>query len=311
MSSIALTLRRIDEASRGLVSLFLNVGRLRGQTHGVVFPSEGGLAIRMPPVTYRDLLSHDGRTRIRQCVRYSGRPTAETLLRKTVFRLLQSGYLDPGRSIIDIGSWIGDNAVVWAKLLSDGGVVFAVDPSRANLAFGKAVAGSSSVNNIHWIQAVCADEPGLGVSLCGDLEHAQFSNGVSPHAQRFLTTTLDEVVPAHSHGAISLLHVDVEGFEKKVLLGARQIIARSSPVVIFEQHIAKEDPREIVNLLTPNGYAVFMINEVIPGCDLDCRNFIAFPTSRAIPPIVNPPHHEGRHEQIWYASLGPALLPVA
>lgn len=303
-------LRRCDKAARDLFCLLAGVRRLRKQKFRVVFASEGGVSIALPQVKYSDLLSAKRRTRARQCVSYSSRPAAESLLRNTVFGLLQSGYIDPRQSIIDIGCWIGDNAVVWAGLLAHDGAVYAVDPSRLNLAFGAVVARLNGLNNIKWVQAVCADRPGIEVSLDGDLEHAEFTASAINATGHFLTTTLDAIVPRESHDVISLLHVDVEGFEEKVLRGAQEIIALSKPVIIFEQHIAKEDTGDIIRFLAEHEYRVFMINEVIPGCDLDCRNFIALHAGKSLPPIGYPRHAHGRAERIWYAALGPALLPV-
>jgi FkbM family methyltransferase len=310
MKSLTMFFRRCDSAARDLAGLVAGVRRLKKQSSRVVFTSEGGVSITLPRVNYSDLLCAKGRKHAHQCISYANRPNAESLLRKTVFSLLQSGYIDPRQSIIDIGCWIGDNAVVWAGMLSHEGTVYAVDPSRMNLDFGKAVAGLNGLKNITWVQAVCADRSGLEVSLDGDLEHAQFNDCASPTAPIFATTTLDAIVPQASHGAISLLHVDVEGFEEKVLRGARGIIALSKPVIIFEQHISKEDTAGIIGFLTTHEYAVFMINEVIPGCDLDCRNFIAFHSGKRLPPIAHPHQSHGRAEQVWYAALGPVLLPA-
>ncbi len=303
-------LTKADAAVHSAVHLLRCVRRLRKQGATVHFTSEGNMAVSLPPVSYAGLLSPHHRRLVEQCANYASRPTAETLLRKTVYALFQSGCIDSRRSIIDIGCWIGDNAVVWAKMLQGDAAVYAVDPSPANLAFGRAVASLNGVRNIKWIQAVCADQPNLTLSLASDLDHAQFKDDAGRNAQQFTTTTLDEVVPRSSHGAISLLHVDVEGFEERVLGGATNIIAASKPVIIFEQHISKEDPRRIADTLERHGYRVFMLNEVLPGCDLDCRNFIAF--HRDVPPdsFRLPQHSHGRAEGIWYASLGPAMLEI-
>jgi FkbM family methyltransferase len=303
-------LRDWDNWVRGFISLCLNVGRLRRQRNQVVFQFEGRLQIVLPEARYRDLLTASGRSRIRQCIKYSTRPAAEALLRRTVFGLLQTGHIDPRGSIVDIGSWIGDNTIVWARLLKDDGAVYAVDPSRANLDFGKKVADLNHVTNIRWVQAVCADRPGLKVNLCGDLDHAQFSDTAGDHTRNFVTTTLDEIVPDASHARISLLHVDVEGFEKKVLLGAKRIINASKPIIVFEQHISKEEVHEVIDAFRDADYRVFMINEVIPGCDLDCRNFVAFPAARDLPKLERAAQSHGRAERIWYATLGPTLIAV-
>ena len=78
---------------------------------------------------------------------------------------------------------------------------------------------------------------------------------------------------------IGLMHVDVEGFELSVLKGAKNIIKESMPAIIFEQHISKEDINLVSKYLKSFGYRIYMINEVLPICDLDCRNFIAIDNS--------------------------------
>ena len=301
---------KADGAMHQALHLLRCVRRLRKQNATVLFTAEGNTTISLPPVSYAGLLSPSHRRLVEQCANYASRPTAEALLRKTVYALFQAGYIDPRRSIIDIGCWIGDNAVVWGKMLQGDAVVYAVDPSPANLDFGRSVASLNGVRNIKWIQAVCADRPNLRFSLASDLDHAQFSDHGGRNAQQFVTTTLDEVVPQSSHGGISLLHVDVEGFEERVLGGAANIIAASKPVIIFEQHISKEDPQRIADTLKGYGYRVFMINEVLPGCDLDCRNFIAFARDNSPESLNLPQHSHGRAEGIWYAALGPAMLEI-
>ena len=53
-----------------------------------------------------------------------------------------------------------------------------------------------------------------------------------------------------------------------------------------------------------------MINEVIPECNLDCRNFIAFDSHRGHPEIGKPDQMNGRKEGIFYACMGTDLIKV-
>jgi FkbM family methyltransferase len=307
---LLLPFTKADATLHQALHLLRHVRRLRKQHGTVHFVAEGNTAVSLPPVSYAGLVFRSHRRLVEQCANYASRPSAESLLRRTVYALFETGCIDPRRSIIDIGCWIGDNAVVWAKMLRGDAAVYAVDPSPGNLDFGRSVAALNAVRNIKWIQAVCADQPNLNLRLSGDLDHAQFNDHAQARSQTFVTTTLDEVVPRSSHGDISLLHVDVEGFEERVLGGATSIIAASKPVIVFEQHISKEDPRRIADKLKGCGYRVFMINEVLPGCDLDCRNFIAFHRDGLPPSPGLPQHSNGRADGIWYAALGPAMLEL-
>jgi hypothetical protein len=144
----------------------------------------------------------------------------------------------------------------------------------------------------------------------GSCAHASFKNADNAQHGQYLSTTLDEIIPDGSHGDISMIHIDVEGFEQKVILGASDIIRKSKPVIIFEQHISNEDPSFIFNFLKGQGYGVYMINEVLPGNELDCRNFIAFSSSKPLPPLPLLTQHKGGEEGIWYAVPGGALINV-
>ena len=55
---------------------------------------------------------------------------------------------------------------------------------------------------------------------------------------------------------------------------------------------------------------IFMVNEVLTDCSLDCRNFIALDNLRELPNMLNINHHLGREQGIFYASLGGPLISV-
>ena len=53
---------------------------------------------------------------------------------------------------------------------------------------------------------------------------------------------------------------------------------------------------------------MFLINEVIPNCELDCRNFIAFNNKKKLPVKLKINHEHGRKNKIFFATLGDALI---
>lgn len=298
----------IKEAYNFLI-LINDVNKIKLEGGVVRFELEG-VNIILPKVSYYDLLKKERRIFLRKIVDYRSRPFAESLLRETIDILFESGYIPRDSSIIDIGCWIGDNTIVWSKKLIGSGVVWAIDPSERNLQFAQTVASLNAADNIKWVQAVCSDTIGAPLGIVGDADHAQFTEVTNAKLRIYKSTTLDEIVPQEFCSSIGLMHVDVEGFEEKVILGAKNLIEKSRPVILFEQHISKENPESIFNFLINNNYEIYMLNEVLPGCDLDCRNFISFPRERPCPVMESRQNFHGRSQQIWYAILGPRLIKI-
>lgn len=86
-----------------------------------------------------------------------------------------------------------------------------------------------------------------------------------------------------SHDQVAFIHIDVEGMELVALRGANSILKKSRPIVVFECHIKTEKAMlsEIKKFFQKFDYKLAMINEMLPGCKLDCRNFLAYPIEKS------------------------------
>ena len=282
------------------------LSQLQSKKFKIYFKSEGNIQIKLPKISFLDILSSGFFEKLDREIKFSSRPQKELLLRIIVYDLLQKGYLDKNKSIIDIGCQLADNALIWAKLINNNAVVHAIEPSHENLKFAKEIAIKNEVSNINWIEAVCSDKEGMMLDFTGEV--GLIFNKANPNSNNFLiSTTLDKVINNSKWRNISLMHLDVEGFEEQVMKGAENIINQNRPVIIFEQHICKDNPIGIINSLKSKNYKIFMINEILPWCDPDCRNFIAFDNEKELPNMKELKHNLGRDENIWYATLGPAL----
>ena len=298
LGSLKAVLKRLERLS--------HYKNLKRNDFTVNFLHEGNVAIKLPSVPIWDIFLGN-RAIIKRNLDYFTRPNAEVLFRKTVFEMYQTGYLNPKSSIVDIGSWISDNSIVWSKHLSENGIVIAIDPSSENLSYGKLVANLNNVKNIKWVEAVCAEKSGIKLDFEGSIDHASFKQAKS---NRYLvSTTIDKIVDKENV-IIGFLHVDVEGFELSVLNGSENIILRDKPVISFEQHISREDHKTVSRYLKSFDYRIFMINEVLPGCTLDCRNFIAFPSEKGIPKLKDFKQADSRSIGIFSATIGEALIEI-
>lgn len=276
----------------------------------VVFKHECDTRVHLPRLSRKDIFSDKGRELLSKCIKYRNRSNSEPLLRRIVYQLYKNNLIDKKLSVIDIGCWLADNTIVWANFLDkEKADILAIDPAESNIAFGKLLADMNKCSNIKWYQAVCGDIEGIPLYYENRIDHATFNAEEIGTPSHIKTTTLDSIVGKDRYSSIGLLHIDVEGFEKKVLKGAENIIKYSKPIIIFEQHICKEDSVSICKELVKESYAVYMINEVLPGCEKDCRNFIAIQNNIDISKILNVEVTKGREQGIWYAVNGNSIIP--
>jgi FkbM family methyltransferase len=179
-------------------------------------------------------------------------------------------------NIIDLGAWIGDNSIPWAKNID--GNVYAIDPSPENCSFIEKTAELNRLNNIKVIQTAISDKNEI-LTTNENLQHCSFVYG-NPGIDgiyKVESVTLDFLYERGEIDNIGYIHLDVEGMENRIILGASTIINKFQPIITFEQHLEIDDYKLLSSYLTDMNYQVFMIDETLPGCRSDCRNFIAFP----------------------------------
>jgi FkbM family methyltransferase len=283
--------------------------KLQKNSFFVTFIHEGNVKILLPKLSMGELIFGYG-IYAKKSLYFMGRPYVEILLRRIIFDLYKESYIDSNNSIIDIGSSVADNSLVWSKNLTENGKIFGIDPSMDNINYSKKLSYINKIDNIDWIQAVCSEKKGdrliININPSKDAENTSFKIGNSINS--LAATTLDEIIREKKNTKIGLIHIDVEGFELKVMKGAKKIIEHDKPVLTFEQHISKEDTGHVFKFLKNFGYRIFMINEVIPGNELDCRNFLAFHSSKELPNFSNFDENKLKKLNICQATIGSGLI---
>ena len=104
---------------------------------------------------------------------------------------------------------------------------------------------------------------------------------VNKNTHSTTATTIDKLYENKIIKNLSLIHLDVEGFELPVLLGAKNTILAQTPIILWENHLdvinsikKKKEVEEIINYLKNLNYITYMLNE-ISGGNPNCRNFIS------------------------------------
>jgi FkbM family methyltransferase len=73
--------------------------------------------------------------------------------------------------------------------------------------------------------------------------------------------TLDDLSSLWRGRRVGLLKIDVEGFEREVLLGGRRVLTEDRPRVVMFESLSGAVAPEIRNLLSAAGYRVFQLDE--------------------------------------------------
>lgn len=180
------------------------------------------------------------------------------------------------RNIIDLGAWIGDNTIPWAKNIP--GVVYSIDPSQENCDYINKMCEINQIENVKTIQSAISNT-NEQLSTNENLFHCSFiyGNPGTSGINKVDAVSLDYLYETKQIDDIGYIHLDVEGMEYKIILGSGHLIDRFRPIISFEQHLEIDDYDMILSHLKDKDYRVFLIDEVLPGCRPDCRNSFAFP----------------------------------
>ena len=202
------------------------------------------------------------------------RDNHEVLFRQINTYLIKQNIIK--NNIIDLGAWIGDNSMPWAKNIK--GIVYAIDPSPENCQFIRDTCILNNINNVNVIQSAISNSNEI-LSTNDDLQHCSFEYdklGTTGNI-KVDAVSLDYLYETSTIENIGYIHLDVEGMEYKVIEGSDKLINECRPIISFEQHLNIDNYNAILSILQNKNYKVFLIDEILPGCRIDCRNSLAFP----------------------------------
>lgn len=234
----------------------------------IFFKHDNNISLRIPETHFGDTLG--------------SRNSSEICFRKIVSLLINLKYIDVNKNILDSGSWVGDNALPWAKMIK--GLVFAIDLSENNNSSALEIAKLNDIENIIFYCGALSDCKKT-IYTVHDIGHCSLVwNGVSDEntlgAKKIDSFSLDEMYFEGLINNITFLHLDVEGMEYDALCGSSKLIDDCRPIIAYEQHIYTEPINNIINYLKNKNYKVFLINETLANCAPDCKNLIAFPSEK-------------------------------
>lgn len=209
---------------------------------------------------------------------------------EAVAEQLIAGSLHEGMTAIDIGANFGYHTLAMARSVGPTGRILAIEPTA--WAYAKLLRNASlnKVSNIEFIQV------GLSDSEEGEQEIAfqssyRLDGQSATRQEKVLITTLDSVIEKLGVSAVHFIKLDVDGYEGKVLRGARKLLKQHRPIVFFEispSAMAKngDSAQALLGLLQELAYAFrtesgVPINDVVLHCshiaDGYSENLVAVP----------------------------------
>jgi FkbM family methyltransferase len=169
-----------------------------------------------------------------------------------------------GTTVIDVGANIGFFTRRFAEWVRPGGLVIAIEPEARNFQALKAMLSRCGLVNVQAVQAVAAEAAGhlkLEVSPSSPADHRLSDTGIAVSA-----VTLDLVLAQHGWPAVSLVKIDVQGAEERVLRGAVEMLRRLRPAIFMEVDEAAlrrmgSNAQNVLHLLGSEGYKVCRIEK--------------------------------------------------
>jgi FkbM family methyltransferase len=183
---------------------------------------------------------------------------------------LVAKVLRPTSNCLDVGCHIGSFLSLLLRHAPKGKhIAFEALPEKAERLRRK-------FPDVEVIQGAVGEQPGE-ITFFRDLTYSGYSSmNVGTDAHHFEQVkvrcdTLDNLVPADRH--IDFMKVDVEGAETLVFRGARKLIARCRPVMLFEcapdgLKGANQSPADVFEAVTGGlGYRLQLIKNFLAGND--------------------------------------------
>ncbi len=204
-------------------------------------------------------------------------------------------FSNNAKNVIIAGAYFGDQAIPVAYNIKESGVCHTFEPNKNNSDLIIENAALNGLNNVLINNLALWNKSGEKLVFEGEDALASTVTAAEATENVLHTITIDDYVAENKVGEVNLLMIDVEGSEIKVLEGAKAMLQKYKPVVVFETHSLYNDwsngleNSDSVKLMTDLGYEVFAVREFHQNIDTGDMPVELLPTNRTY--CETPPHH--------------------
>jgi FkbM family methyltransferase len=177
--------------------------------------------------------------------------------------------LRPGDAFVDVGAHVGYHSLLARHLVGESGRIYSIDPQPYNCAKLLANTELNGFTNIAVVTAAAGDSDGfIALKHQSRRDRSRLTlagPGVNDGALTFIVPkiTLSWLFETYNLHRVTLLKIDVEGFELEVLRGARDEIGRVDNVVLEVLPGERIDKsRAIEQALRARGFRIFDVEGV-------------------------------------------------
>jgi len=179
--------------------------------------------------------------------------------------------LTPGDNFIDCGANIGIYTVCAAGIVGPSGRVIAVEPSKVSFRRLERNVAMNKLAQVALVNEAVSETQGRAHLYHADHGPVSFSLVPKPETEfeEVSTTTIDALAEQSRLDHVECIKLDVEGVEAAVVRGARGVLSRFKPVVIFERtsygQRRQASSENVANTILSFGYRIYECVETSPS----------------------------------------------
>jgi FkbM family methyltransferase len=169
--------------------------------------------------------------------------------------------LSKGDVAVDVGANIGTTVLAASRCVGASGKVYAFEAHPRTFNYLKGNIALNKIKNVQPINTAVGNS--VGTVFFSDTKRDDMNSVVNYNSGVEVSIDkLDHLIPEDED--IALLKIDVEGYEKFVLLGAEELLERTACVYfeVYEKHFSEHhySSRDIINFLKERGFSIFNIH---------------------------------------------------
>jgi FkbM family methyltransferase len=174
----------------------------------------------------------------------------------------------PGMKVMDIGANYGVYTLAMARSVGPVGAVWAFEPASETMSYLRASIENNPMSHVRLVQKAVSNRRGTShLSLNTDAELNTLASSPDGTEQRETVelVTLDDCAKEFDWSGLAFIKLDAEGEEYNIVKGGGNLLARETPLIMFELKHRQTINLALINQFAALGYETYRL---VPGLNL-------------------------------------------